>query len=455
MFHASSERVQTIHDLVEYYHRVNWDQSLYVGIEWERSGVHKDSMKPVVYDEKNGYNAILQKLVDEAGWEAIERDGDNIYEIQRGETRVAIEGDGRLELAGSPQESLHNLARELRLHNHEVIEMGNFFGVGWLSLGQQPLHSNEQIAMLKKDRYHFLQGIGDKDMMETMTKRLNGVTANLSYLNEENAIQKTQAAFRVLPIISAIFACSPFDAGKRSAFLDSRRHCIQNHAPDRTGIPGDILSGEFTIADWFQYYLSLRVVLVSEDEQNHSLPEGDFTFADWMQSGYKGTYPTYEDFDQHVKTTWSDIRLRPSYLEYRVPDSVPFRYIMAVPALMKGILFDSDSWEQVRKLTEKWTYDDVLSIDRRAWVTGLQTEVHGKTLLTYAQELITIANEKLHSFERTDASQDDESIYLSTIKEQIFIKEKSPAEELAELYDNEWNADLSRILEWCDIDAIS
>lgn len=447
---ASPERIRSVDELVEHYHRVNWEQTLCVGIEWERSGIHRENTSPVQYEGDKGYNAILQKLVAEVGWEILEKDDDHIYEIKRGDTRVTLEGDGRLELAGSPQENLHDLARELRLHNNEVIEMGNYFGIGWLSLGQQPLHTNAEISLINKKRYSILQGIGKKGFAETMAKRLNGVTANLSYLNEQNAIQKAQTAFRVLPIVGAMFACSPFDGGKRGALLDERRNCIQHHSPNRTGIPPGILSETFSIGDWFEYYIALPVILVPDEKDVVRLPNKEFTFREWMEDGYEGTFPTFADFDRHVKTTWSDLRLRPSYLEYRVADSVPFRHIMGIPALMKGLMFDSGSWKQVKELTKDWTYEEIIDIDKRAWKTGLQTEVRGKKLLTYAQEIITIANEKLHTFNRKDASNEDESTYLSAIKKQIFIKEKSPAEELVALYESEWNGNLSRILEWCD-----
>ncbi len=439
---------------MQHYCQANKEKTLYVGIEWERSGIYRDTMTPVPYKGERGYNAVLHKLVEEAGWEIHEQNGKDIYEIQRGDARVNLEGDGRLELSGSPQENLHDLSRELRLHNNEVVEMGNVFGIGWLSLGQQPFHDNDDIPMLNKKRYQILQGIGNREMMATMTKRLNGITANLSYLNEENAVKKAQTAFRVLPIIGAMFACSPFDRGRHGPLLDARRCCIQHHAPQRTGIPPNILSENFHMEDWLKYYMALPVIIVPDGRGGYVRAETEFTFTDWMNKGYHGTKPTLEDFDRHVKTTWSDLRLRPSYLEYRVADSSPFRFIMAIPALMKGLLFDSENWEKIHELTSEWEYEDILNIDRQAWKTGLHTEIHGKKLLTYAQEIITIANEKLHSFQRMDAANEDETRYLSVIKEQIFIKEKSPAEELVHLYEHEWNGDLKRILEWCEIDSI-
>lgn len=443
------QSITSIDDLVTYYRRVNWEKHLYVGIEWERSGVYREDYTPVQYEGENGYNAVLHKLVEEVGWEVIESDEDDLLELQRGETRVTIEGDGRLELAGSPQEILHDLARELRIHNNEVVEMGNIFGIGWLPLGLQPLNNNADIQMMHKERYRIFQGIGDRELMETMTKRLNGLTANLSYTNEENAVRKAQTAFRVLPIVGAMFASSGLENGKELGLLNERRRVIQGHAPDRTGIPSSILDADFSLADWLGYYADLPVVLIERDGKEVRTDE-QFTFRQWMEEGREGRHPTARDFDRHVKTTWSDIRLRPSYLEYRVPDSVPFRFVMALPALMKGLIFDSENWEAVAQLTQGWTYQDVLDLDRRAWKDGLQTEVDGKPLLLFAQELLMLANQKLHSFERLDGSEQDETVYLTALKEQIFIKEKSPAEEIRDCFQGEWNEEATRVLAWCE-----
>ena len=71
MKHLQENEIHSIADLVEYYHHVNWNQSLYVGIEWERSGIFRDDQTPVPYLGENGYNAILHKLVEEVGWEII------------------------------------------------------------------------------------------------------------------------------------------------------------------------------------------------------------------------------------------------------------------------------------------------------------------------------------------------------------------------------------------------
>jgi glutamate--cysteine ligase len=452
MSDLSQKHVTSIDELIGYYQQLNPDEKLYIGIELERSGVFRDTLLPVCFEGKAGYLAVFKRLIKEAGWKAIEKDGDAIYELQRGDTRISTEADGRPELSGSPKVSLHNLAREFRLHDNELQEIGNVFNIGWLPMGFQPFHANEDIPFTDKKRYQIVaNATGSSDLALSHMKRTNGLAVNFSYTNEENLIRKAQTAFRITPIVAAMFASSPFEKGKLSGFLDMRRHVNANWAPERTSIPSTILESSFSIEEWIRHYFSIPLILICKKGQKDKVVDNLF-FEQWINDGYEDTEATSIDFDQHVRTLWSDLRLRPGYLEYRVADSVPSSMAMALTALIKGLVFDSSSWDAVEELTKGWTYERVKEIDEAAWKTGLQTEVDGKLLLTYAQQLTIIANDALHRFARTDVTDVDESIFLAPLKEQIFIKEKSPAEELVALYEGEWNGDLSRIIEWCETD---
>lgn len=445
------QTVSTSAQLAEYFHQTNPEEKLLMGIELERTGVYRNDLSIVPYDGDSGYQAVFQKLKEEVGWEVTSENNGIIFEMERGKASLSIECDGRPELAGSPREHLHELSREFRLHDNELREIGNIFNIGWMPLGMDPLRSTDEIAMLPKKRYDILKHYSPSQWTEDFLKMINGVHVNFSYLDEANMVRKAQTAFRVLPIVAAMYASSPFRDGKLGSHLCMRRNSyLGSDAPINTSMPKSILDPNFSFEAWIEHYLDIPVVIIVEDgKPDRAAPKG-FTFRTWMEEGYEGRQPTPFDFDQHVKTCWSDIRLRPSYLEYRVADSTPEKLAMSLPALMKGLIFDSDSWDAVEELTKDWTYDDILAIDRAATKTGLQTEVKGKTLLTYAQELITLSNEKLHGFERTEASEDDEAVYLAPLKEQIFIKEKSPAEEMRDLWEGEWNQNPARILEWCE-----
>ena len=372
--------VGSVDDLVEFYRETQNSGSLYIGIEWERSGVYRDTLEPVAYEGDKGYFAILKKLVGEAGWEIVDGHRNFIGELKRGGAHVTLEADGRLELAGAPKDNLHDLAREFRIHANEVKEVSDFFNVAWLPLGWQPFHSDKEIPFIDKKRYNIFMQFSQNKWGEAQLKRNNGLTVNYSYSDEENAIKKAQIGFRVTPVIGAIFASAPFDEGKPSDYLDMRRYCVSNFESGRNDVPKNILSPDFSFKDWISFYTTLPVYLIKRKGKEDLMPN-NLTFDKWIKEGYEGVFPTIYDFDQHVKTTWSDIRLRPDYIEYRVADSVPMRFAMGVPSLIKGLVFDSRSWGAVEKLTKDWTYEDIINADREAWKHGLQTKIRGKTLL--------------------------------------------------------------------------
>lgn len=421
-----------------------------IGIEWERSGIYRDTGKPVRYAGTQGYLAVLQKLVDEVGWEVtMEEEGCGILELRRGITRITIEGDGRLELSGSPQTSLHDLARELRIHNNEVVEMGNVFNIGWLPLGLQPLHGNDEIELAPRRRYQIFQRFGDPSLMQTYSKRTNGLTVNVGYKDEQSAIRMAQTAFRIMPIVGAMFASSSLEEGKPSKYLDARRCVVHSHFPERMGIPRNILEPDFSLSSWTQYLTRLPLLLTKYGGITEPVLKA-MTFEQWRQRGRDGVFPTFEDFDVHVKTTWSDLRLRPTYLEYRVADSVPFSLAMSLPAFIKGLFLDASNWDAIEAMTKNWTYDDIIAADKIAWQKGLKTKLKGTTLLSHAQDLLKLSTESLHALKVIDGAGRDESLFLNPLKEYIYIKETSPAEEILKRWETGWSRNYANLLTWCE-----
>jgi len=66
-------------------------RELLIGIEVEQSGVYSENLSPVPYSGKNGYLAILKKLVSEMGWKVVKEEDGNIVSLKRGESYLHIE----------------------------------------------------------------------------------------------------------------------------------------------------------------------------------------------------------------------------------------------------------------------------------------------------------------------------------------------------------------------------
>ena len=438
--------------LVRYYSDINTNNDIYVGIEWERSGIYKHSLQPVPYYGDAGYLQILRRLVRESGWSISEGSIRSIGEIERGNTKVSTEADGRVELAGSPNLDLHALAQEFRSHIHEVRKIGGAFNIEWLPMGVQPLHAIQEIKMIDKQRYRSFLELSDEPFrnqaFEFIMKKANGIHLNLSYTNSENAIRKAQTAVRILPIVGAMFACSPFNDGTTTGYQSYRRFMLSQHIPQRTSLPLDILDEGYTLQRWLDYYLDLPVVYVKRRKEYY--PKGSITFRQWINNGYKGMQPTLSDFDRHVKTSWSDLRLRPSYVEYRVVDSLPFAYAMSSAALMKGLLLDSASWRSIESLFGSWSVPDIMELDQAGAKYGLQAvDANGVQFLEYAQELIGIAEAALGRFNHANTVGDNEAVFLEPIKEFVFERKHTIAHHLQMLAGGDVRGSMDALFDFC------
>jgi glutamate--cysteine ligase len=112
-----------------------------LGIEVEKIGLYYEKATPPTYGGKRGYLAILGKLYEELGWEIVAQQGKKISSMKRGNAYLHLESDGRIELAGSPHDSIHDLAREMRIHQNEIKEISDIFGIVWLGCGYHPFAS--------------------------------------------------------------------------------------------------------------------------------------------------------------------------------------------------------------------------------------------------------------------------------------------------------------------------
>lgn len=451
---SSKKPIKSKSDILEFFQRASVpNNELLIGIEVERSAVYEADLKPVQYSGTSGYLAILKKLAEEVGWKVIDRDENgNISSLKRGGSEIHIEDDGRIELVSKPRKGLFSLNREYQMHAREIDEISKEFGIVWVAMGWKPFARTKEIDFVYPNKFneasrHYVKQYPDfqKNIYKAWVKKSDGVHVNFGYTSERDAIMKFQTLSKISPILIAMFANSPLSVGRFSGYMDKRIYATSRCCPSRTQLQKEFLEKQFSFEKWVDYLLELPMRRIDRKGEQIFVP---LSFHDFLKNGYKRHNPRIEDFYLHIKSVWSEIRMK-HYLEYRGFDTVPPHLIPSIPAIIRALTLNPNVMRESQKLVEKWTFSDHLEIREGVSKYALQAETpDGRKILDLAKELLEIASSSLQERHSTMKHSIDASRYLWPIKEYILVREQSPAEYVMEMWNGEWHRDPRKLVEW-------
>lgn len=428
------------------------DRTPKVGIECEKIGIMVKTGEPTSYLGNSGYLAVLGKLYEELGWEIVKQEGKFILQMKRGDETLDLESDGRIELAGSPHESIHDLAREFRIHQNEISEMANIFGIGWLGIGYHPLSKNEEIENVPQARKELLADFFEKIKEDTDNdyplawyKKTAGIHVSLDYFSEEDFSRKAKVFTKLAPVLNAIFANSPFSRGKFTAYMGYRYNVFVNSGLKQFDVPKELYESDFSIKDWVDHLFSLPLLFI---ERNGEWIEPKMSFLEFLENGFEGYEAQMKDFDLHTKTAWKDVKMK-EVVELRCFDSLPPSLVPSVAALIKGIAYDEGNMNFLENLTSKWSYEEYRQLQQDVAKDALHAKFKGEKVLELAKDLIELAEAGLKKNPILDAYDHDETYHLQAIKEYVFVKEKSPARDLVDKWENEWGKTFFPVFKFC------
>lgn len=423
-----------------------------IGIECEKIGLMVKTGEPTSYLGNNGYLAVLGKLYEELGWEIAKQEGKFILQMKRGNEAIDLESDGRIELAGKPHESIHDLAREFRIHQNEITEIADIFGVGWLGIGYHPVSKNEEIENVPQARKQLLADFFERIKQKTGNdfplawyKKTAGIHVSVDYFSEEDVARKTKVFTKLAPILNAIFANSPFSRGKFTGYFGYRYNVFINSNLPQFQTPKELYESEFMVQDWIDHLFSLPLLFIQRGEK---WIETDKTFGEFLDKGFEGHKPVMADFDMHTKTAWKDVKMK-EVVELRCFDSLPPSLVPSVAALIKGLAYDEGNMLFLEEKTSKWSYEEYLNLQQDVAKEALQAEINGEKVLDIAKDIIEIAETGLEKHRMTDAYSRDETHHLQPIKEYVLVKEKSPSRYLVDRWQNEWGENFFPVFEFC------
>ena len=347
MTNKSNSFIENKTQLIQYFKDgIKKDTDLRIGVEHEKFLFNKTDLKRINYDQ---IKKIFEILKDK-GWEP-QLEKDNLIGLKRENQKITTEPGFQYELSGAPFKNIHSVCSENSSHFNELKEVFKSTNITTSSIAYDPFNKLTNIPKSPKERYTIMTAEmpkGGKLSLDMMYKTA-GIQINYDYISEEDFEKKFKIGNYLAPLTIALFANSPFNENKLSGFLSYRGKVWQE--TNRGGIM-PITFEKLNFEKYIDYAINYPILFLKKNGKYHS-PNGQ-TFRDFLNgnlSFLKGEKPTLEDFENHLGTIFTEIRLK-QVIEFRSLDTCNFGCICNGPSFFTGLIYGS--LDETYEIIKNW-----------------------------------------------------------------------------------------------------
>lgn len=416
-----------------------------IGTEHEKFAYCHSDLKPRPYEGAFGIRALLDGLADQFGWERVNENGLPIA-LMKGGASVSLEPGGQFELSGAPVKTLHETCSEVHEHLDQVRTVAEPLGIGMLGMGFQPKWRRDDIPWMPKGRYKIMREYMQKkgNLGLDMMLRTCTIQTNLDFGSESDMVQKFRVSLALQPIVTALFANSPFTDGKPNGFVSYRSHIWTDTDPDRTGILPFVFEDGMSFERYADHVLDTPMYFVYRDGVYIDASGQSFRdFLDGKLPALPGEVPTITDWDDHLTTLFPEVRMK-RFLEMRGADGGPWRSLCALPAIWVGVLYDQSSLDAAWDLVKDWTLEEHQGLRDQVPRTGLATPFRDRTVLDIAKDMLDLADAGLRARAEEDWAAQDERQFLTSLRG-VIDRGQTPAEDKLDAFRGRWQGSIDPI----------
>ena len=421
-----------------------------IGTEHEKFGFRRDDLSPPPF-APDGIEALLAGMARGADgqWAPI-NDHDALIGLKGVGPQVggsiSLEPAGQFELSGAPLRSVHETASEMAAHFAAVRQVAGPLGLGFAPLGFHPTATRAQMPWMPKSRYAIMRrymtrvGMLGLDMMQ----RTCTVQVNLDYASEADMRRKLQVALSLQPVATALFANSPFVDGVPTGLLSNRAQVWTDTDNARAGMPPVFFEEGFGFERFVDWALDVPMYFVSRE--GGLIDAAGLSFRRWMRGDeprLAGLVATLGDFDEHLTTIFTDVRLK-RFLEMRGADAGNPAMMAAQSALWVGLLYDEAALAAAHALVRRHPWQDYVGLRGMVPGQGLAVRWEAGTVRDLARDLVDIASDGLRARGLTNAAGEDERRYLEPLRA-IVSGAPTQAEHWLSRYHGAWNQNVAPI----------
>ncbi len=317
-----------------------------IGAEYERLAVGPDG-RLLPYDGAVSIRTLLERLVARHGWTPILEAGCPIA-LSRGDASISLEAAGQLEFSGAPHTTVGAMRAELSRHRAELADVSGDLGVRFAWVGYNPAEHLPGTPEMPRERFAVMRRVfpsrGTTGV--AMLDFTCAVQVNLDFIDAVDCVEMVRLGHLLTPVLIALFANSPVARGVAVGHRSHRASIWPDVDPTRCGAPPLVFERAVTLDDLVAWAWEVPMLFLAEtraDGAPRYLPlDHPLTFREYVERGYHGRRATVADWELHVSTLYTDVRMR-RQLELRQCDTVPPEALSALPALATGLFYDVEA----------------------------------------------------------------------------------------------------------------
>lgn len=358
---------------------------------------------------------------------------------------LTVEPGGQIEYSGKARPGLVEVERDLRLFLSRLAAAAHEKNLLFLAVGFDPLCTRAEQHWFPKMRYDvmrpYLASRGDRSW--DMMTRTCATQVSLDYDSEEDMARKFILGNRLAPIITAIFANSPFENGRPSGYKSTRAAAWLETDADRSGLSPLALNKSFTADDFVAYALEVPMIFLRRGKTYTGALAGR-PFGRFLEEGDEEFRPLFQDWTDHLTTIFTDARLK-QYVEMRSADCGNVGMSLALAALWKGLVYDRTALDEALAVAPELDRAGARVLREAVARRGLAAQSEGVNVLAKAKEIVEIAVAGLGRVAPGEVK------YLDILQEITITDEVCPADILLRNWHGSWHGSMARALDYLKI----
>lgn len=364
-------------------------ESFRLGLELEHFIIDKKTGNSVDYYGEYGIEKILELIKSEFD-ESVVSNG-HLIGLSNSDYFISLEPSAQLEISIREQSDLKEIERIYADFIRVIKPVIDPMGYEIINMGYHPASKIDELSLLPKDRYQYMYQHFEKTGCcgKNMMKGTAATQVSIDYHDEADFVKKYKAALLLGPILAFITDNAPVFEGTIYSQNMLRQYIWRNVDRARTDIKPDFK--QFGFSEYADFVYHAPQIIYKNGNEIRYTDEPACVI-------YQNKQIDNEDIELILSMVFPDVRVK-RYIEIRVADSMPFNYVLAYVAFIKGLFWDT---AELEGLTDKLQYsnaDDVNEAKAVLSKQGYHAMVYGRDVNEIIKDMMCIAKSHLENKE--------------------------------------------------------